>query len=347
MKKSCIRLTVCVYIIICLIFGFNTLKTNIEKTVNIWISIIVPSVFPYIVLSKYLCKSDALKIAEVFPGKLIAKIFKLSACSVRAVICSLFCGYPSGAICAWELYENKEISRNEAKRLILFTNNAGPLYIISAIGIGLMGSVKTGVGIYCIHITSALLYGYINSLGKPKPKLSVKKAIYYSPDLCLCIKQGVETTVNICGYMIAACVFSVCTKMLIHRLAAVDCLYEYVNIFTDGFFEISAGISTTAKSELCRLKIPVICAISSWSGLSVIMQIKSVSGNIINTFDIIKAKLCQSVISFFMGFVFDYAVSEKYGISYNADNVFKFSIVLSAILFIYYLINKKTVQKLN
>lgn len=347
MKKSCFRLLVCIYIIFCLIYGFNTVKSNIEKTLNIWITVIVPSVFPYIVLSKYLCSSDTLQILELFPGKLIAKIFKLSSCSIKAVICSLFCGYPSGAICAIELYKSGQINHNEAKRLILFTNNAGPLFMISAVGIGLMGSVKIGIGIYCIHIISALIYGYINSIGNPQPKISSKNKVHYSPDLCLCIKQGVETTVNICGYMIAACVLSLCVKMLLCRLIAGNYLQEYINIYTDGLFEISAGITTMVKSNLHHAKIPVICAVSSWSGLSVIMQIKSVSGSIITTYDIIKAKLLQAVISFFAGYVFEYTISECNTVYYSTDKGFKISLILSAVLFIYYLLNKKTAQKLN
>ena len=44
-------------------------------------------------------------------------------------------GYPVGAKVTSDLYKDNNCTKEEAERLIAFTNSSGPLFIISAVGI--------------------------------------------------------------------------------------------------------------------------------------------------------------------------------------------------------------------
>ena len=174
MKSKIMKLLICIYIVYCLVYYFLQIRLSVQKAVSIWANTIIPSVFPYIVLSNYLCNTDVFDLFEVFPGKYIAKAFNLSFCSTRAVLCSLFCGYPVGAICTRYLYEKKQIDKTEAKRLVCFTNNAGPLFLISAVGGGLLNDATKGFVIYIVQIVSAIIYGCIASVGQNTKKPCAK-----------------------------------------------------------------------------------------------------------------------------------------------------------------------------
>ncbi|MBR3932464.1 MAG: hypothetical protein IKJ68_00945 [Clostridia bacterium] len=341
MKKRVFKLIVCICIVYCLLTCFSRIKSAVENAVNIWVNVIVPSVFPYMVLAKYISGSDILNLFEVFPGKIISKVFRLSGCSVKPFLCSLFCGYPSGAICASDLYNRKMIHKDEAKRLICFTNNAGPLFLISAVGRGMLGSFEKGIVIYFIHIVSAMIYGFFCSIGKKVKSQLNSDSNKYTADICLSIKYAVDATVNICGFMIAAYVISECFIILTDKIVLFSPHKEYIEFFIRGTFEISAGVTYAGRLNIPGFKFAFVCALVSWSGISVIMQIKSVAGNIITTKEIIKSKLCQAILSFCMGYIAEYLLNNKTDYIPSKDYSLILSLIFSVILFSYYLYNKK------
>lgn len=49
-------------------------------------------------------------------------------------------GYPIGAKIVTEFRKNGDCSRAEAERLLAFTNNSGPLFIIGTVGVSMFGN---------------------------------------------------------------------------------------------------------------------------------------------------------------------------------------------------------------
>lgn len=56
-----------------------------------------------------------------------------------AFIMGIISGYPVGAKIVTEFRKNGDCSKAEAERLLAFTNNSGPLFIIGTIGISMFG----------------------------------------------------------------------------------------------------------------------------------------------------------------------------------------------------------------
>ncbi len=57
-----------------------------------------------------------------------------------AFIMGIISGYPVGAKIVTEFRKNGDCSRAEAERLLAFTNNSGPLFIIGTVGISMFGN---------------------------------------------------------------------------------------------------------------------------------------------------------------------------------------------------------------
>ena len=53
------------------------------------------------------------------------------------------------------------MSREEGERLLTFCNNSNPVFLISVLGVGVFGSVRTGIWLWLIHVLSALLTGLL------------------------------------------------------------------------------------------------------------------------------------------------------------------------------------------
>ncbi len=57
-----------------------------------------------------------------------------------AFVMGIISGYPVGAKIVTEFKNNGECSKAEAERLLSFTNNSGPLFIIGTVGIAMFGN---------------------------------------------------------------------------------------------------------------------------------------------------------------------------------------------------------------
>ncbi len=92
---------------------------------------------------------------------LTAPLFRLPGCAGSALLLGLVGGYPIGARTAAELYVSGALTRQEAERLLTFCNNSNPVFLVSVLGSGVFGSVRTGLWLWLIHVCSALLAGLL------------------------------------------------------------------------------------------------------------------------------------------------------------------------------------------
>ena len=61
-----------------------------------------------------------------------------------------------------ERYKVVKISKNECERLIGFSNNASPAFVISGVGYALFGSIRIGVFLYILSFISSI-FNFFNS----------------------------------------------------------------------------------------------------------------------------------------------------------------------------------------
>ena len=135
MKKegSILKFLILAVIIYGLISNFKIINIEIISSLKMWATVLIPSLFPYLVISKYIVQNGFPNLFNPLK-KLISKIFNIKSSSAEVFLCSLLCGYPCGAICASDIYEKGEISKSEAMRLMCFTNGASPVFLICAVG---------------------------------------------------------------------------------------------------------------------------------------------------------------------------------------------------------------------
>ena len=74
-------------------------------------------------------------------------------------------GYPTGGMAVGELVESGQIHGEEGRRMLRFCVNGGPAFIISAVGAGMMGSVRFGVVLFTAHLLASLLIGIGGGIG--------------------------------------------------------------------------------------------------------------------------------------------------------------------------------------
>lgn len=123
-------------------------------------NILIPSLFPFMVLSTYLVKSGMSHSIGKALGPVTRVLFHLPGCTGATIFMSMIGGFPVGARGIAALHEQGEISDSEAGRMLCFCVNAGPAFVISVVGAGLMRSITAGVILFAAQILASVILGF-------------------------------------------------------------------------------------------------------------------------------------------------------------------------------------------
>ena len=299
LKKYLFTIISILFIIFLLIFSENNFLATVTG-MNIFITSVFPSLFPFLVATEILYNSNFINLFENNSKKnnIISKIFNVPSKSIIAIILGFISGYPIGAKITSNLKRDKYLTKAEAERLISFTNNSSPIFIISAIGISILGNKPLGLSLLFIDIFSCILVGIIFRFLKYNDKESLDYSQYISLndnnklktipsniDIFLnSIKNSVNTIFQIGGFVI---IFSVILSILkstgilniISYLLSLTGIPENVSqslIF--GFFEITNGLNliSSFSPQNLILSLIIISFLLGFGGISILFQIYSI-----------------------------------------------------------------------
>lgn len=156
----------CIFVIIaiCLVVFSKSNLIAATNVLTLWATCVVPSLFPFFVITNLLSHTKVVSFTGKILDKLMRPLFNVPGIGGFAFVMGLISGYPVGAKVVSDFRDNGLVTKGEGERLLAFTNNSGPLFILSSVGIGLFGDTKTGLLLLCTHILSCITVGII--LGK-------------------------------------------------------------------------------------------------------------------------------------------------------------------------------------
>ena len=362
-KKYIKVILTCSLIILLVVFSKKTM-VSASSALETCLTILLPSLFPFFVASRILILSGgASTIGKLF-SPFVKILFGVNQNGSIPFFLGILSGYPVGAGCVCELYENNQLTKSEAENLLCFCNNSGPLFVISAVGTGLFLSKEIGILLYIVHIISAVIVGMIlKKVSPPYMKITKKcndidktsKNIFTES-----VEKSVQNILNIFGYVIF---FAVVTDILISLKFTVyiSSLLSFINIPEDiikglicAFFEITKGIKKLSENDTFPLSyVLTLCsAIIGWGGISVHMQVKGIIAKSNLSFKkYLFGKFLHAITSFIVsGFVF-----ERFNVSLetfsnigspireinNAQSLF---LILSVLILLAYISKKLSVK---
>lgn len=159
-RKNWISIIFVLYLIFLVLFSksnFNAAK----KGLILWANNVVPSLFPFFVAAELLNHTNFVYFLSIKLEKTMKPIFNLPGVSAYPFIMGLISGYPVGAKIVSDLYEKNLCSKEEAERMLAFTNNSGPLFIVGTVGYSFYSSSCIGIILLCTHILASITVGII------------------------------------------------------------------------------------------------------------------------------------------------------------------------------------------
>jgi len=279
----------------CLLIFSGTNFIAAQNGLALFATAVFPTLFPFFIATELLLKTNLVYILGKFLNKFMRPVFNLPGESGVAIILGTISGYPVGAKIVCNLKESKLISKIEAERLISFTNNSGPLFILGTVGIALFEDKKIGIILLVAHILSALSVGYIFKFWKkdklevslsnsPKPSNSLVKVSDLGEIIGEAIKKSISTLLTICGFIV---LFSVIISIL--KSSNLIELFEIILLkfgvseditfgVITGIIELTNGVKhiSTLHESLPVLSVLLSAFIVGFGGISVLLQVFSI-----------------------------------------------------------------------
>lgn len=97
---------------------------------QLWYEAMVPALLPFMILSGIMIRAG---VTEKFAAALypvVNPVCRVSKNVCYAMMMGFLCGFPMGAKTAADLYERGMLTEDEAKFLLAFCNNIGPIYFV-------------------------------------------------------------------------------------------------------------------------------------------------------------------------------------------------------------------------
>lgn len=262
---------------------------------------IVPSLFPFMVLSELLVASGVGEWIALPFERPFRKLLGLSRAGSCAVVLGLLCGFPIGARCAILSYQKGAIDRTECERILACSSIPSSAFLISTVGMTLWEKAKFGVLLYFCAAFSALLSGILlygmqkhrKSNEWNNTKSSPTKVHFEAGMFSTAIKNATLNTLLICAYVVFFCTLTGTLEIVLGRFSASQTTHAILS----AVLELSGGVSAIASLNNRQLAVLLTGAAVGWSGISVHCQMRSLcDGQNLSTRTYLKAKLMQAIL---------------------------------------------------
>ena len=313
------------------VFAFLMMLTNPQMVyeaavfaVETWWNSVIPALLPFFIVSEFLMAIGLMECLAVWMEPIMRPLFRLSGGSALAIVMGFVSGTPTAANITAGLYQKKLCTKDEAERLLAFTNNSGPLYILVAVAVGIFQTPSVGIILFLSHYPVNFLLGIILRFfakdKKKKANATKKNLLLAGFNIIKCcqspplgkllntvVKKSLTNIGVVGGFMVvfgiltAAFDIAGITKLLtillnpIANLFAID--KSCLSAMAAGFWEMTIGIALLPESGADLLSMLLAASVVlAWNGVSIQSQVAAMISE--TDLNLTKYRICRIIHSF-------------------------------------------------
>lgn len=297
-KKIIIPFFFVLFTILLIVFSNSNFEAA-KKGINLWLNSVLPSLLPFFIATELLSYTNIIYYLGKLLNNIMRPLFNVPGEGAFAFIMGIISGYPTGAKIVANMKKDNICTKEECERLIAFTNNSGPLFIIGTVGTSLLYDTSIGFLLLFTHILACITVGIIFRFWKYNKNDSYKRYINIQKNRVTfnnlgdiigeSIKSATNTVVMIGGFVI---LFSVINSMLnnsnfyhiiinftspFFNLIGID--NNFLQGIYTGFIELTNGVQYICNIPTKTISITIIiCAfLLGFGGISVMLQVLSIT----------------------------------------------------------------------
>lgn len=300
------------WILVCLGFGIGIIHypavvfAAARRGLVTWWEIVLPSLLPFFIISELLMGLGFVSLFGALLEPAMRPLFNLPGSSGFIIAVSYISGFPLCAVLTSRIRRERLLSRDEGERLIAFTSNASPLFMLSAVSVGMYRNPALGPLIAAIHYLSNLLCGIVIKFISQRPVMNSKPAELAKQDrgselgsLLRSSKLKEQSFGSLLGETVQKTTITLLTiggfitlfSVIIGILEAAGWFNAVISVLTPvahlfridigmmrallyGLLEITIGINEASKSTGSLAQhLLVIEALLAWNGMAVQAQV--------------------------------------------------------------------------
>ncbi len=285
-----------------LIFSKSNLPA-VKSGLSLWANSVIPSLFPFFVATELLMHTNIVSLLGNLLNCYMKPIFNIRGEGSFAFIMGIISGYPVGAKIACNFRQNNICSKEECERLLSFTNNSGPLFIIGTVGILMFGSTTIGILLFVTHLLACLTVGFIFRYWKRNTNtyLSSTNSIFSNKSqkpasfsnlgeiLAQSITTSISTILLIGGFVVifssiisilkASGLFNFFTALLSPCFNFLNIDTSFIQGILTGLLEITNGINNICAIHCKKISLNIILTafLLGFGGISILLQVWSIT----------------------------------------------------------------------
>lgn len=273
--------------VLILILDSKTATEGALSGIDICLRTVIPSLFPFFVLSNILTKS--LYGFPLKPLTFLSRILGIPTEASILLVSTFLGGYPVGAQCVGSYYENGILIKKDAQRLLAYCSNSGPAFIFGLVSF-LFEEKWMVWAIWMIQILSTLLVASWFSC-----EINLKNDLPINNfNISYAVSSSMRSMGQVCAWVILfRIVISFLKKWVLWIMPA--CL----QIMIIGLLELTNGCIELCALENVRIRFVICAALLSFGGLCIVMQTDSVTADL-SLGKYLQGKLLQAIFSAFL-----------------------------------------------
>lgn len=315
---------------LCILIFSKTNLAAVKSGLSLWATSVVPALFPFFVSTELLMHTNIIKILGSFLNGFMKPLFNIRGEGSFAFIMGIISGYPVGAKIATSFREKNICTKEECERLLSFTNNSGPLFIIGTVGILMFRSTTIGILLFITHILACITVGIIFRFWKntsntelPHSKSSkVSNSKFASLSnlgevLAESINSSISTILLIGGFVVifssvisilkTGGIFNILTNIVSPIFNCLNIDINFAQGLFTGFLEITNGINVISSIICKKISINLIFTafLLGFGGISVFLQVLSITSKTdLSIKPYIYGKLLHGLLAAFYTYIF-------------------------------------------
>ena len=179
-----------------LILDGGTALRGAREGIQMCLYTVLPTLFPFFVLSGLL--TGAIRETSWRGFRALERFCRMPQGSGQVFALGLLGGYPTGARCVHQLWDDGQLDKKDAQRMLGFCSNAGPSFLF-----GICGELFPGIGaawaLWGCHILSALMVARMLPGGPTSGSLRLRAS---SVTVTEALAQAVKTGGLVCGWVV-------------------------------------------------------------------------------------------------------------------------------------------------
>ena len=266
-----------IIIIICSLFFLvnliiyrNLVFDTVGFSLNIWITSLLPALFPFFIVSDILINYDVIKYFPKVIRNSIKYLFNVSDNGLVIILLSMLSGFPSNARNIKNMYLDKKITKEEGEHLLYFTHFSNPMFILGTIPL-ILNSNKISKYILISHYLANIILGIClrkyNRVNDSNNSNYKEDKHNFGLVLTTSIRKSLDSVLSILGTLT---VFLIISTLLINFFN----LDNTSSLLIKSILELTSGLKELGSYNLLNKYLLIISScILSFGGLSVHMQV--------------------------------------------------------------------------